>query len=180
MRERILTQFAETSAPSGGIVEALGIDWQMLVFQIIGFLVLVWLMSKFVYPVLIKQVDKRQALIEESTKAAVEAEKNAVKAEEKIKALLSEARKEAADIVTTAKNESNQMVSSAEQKAKENAERIVTSAHESIEKDIIAAKKALHNETLELVALATEKVVGKTVDAKVDAKVVESALKEAK
>lgn len=174
----ILAQFGE-AAPSGDLFGALGIDWQMLLFQVIGFLILVWLMSRYVYPVLIKQVDKRQALIEESTKAAVEAEKNAVKAEEKIKAMLDTARKEAADIVSTAKNESTQMVADAENKAQENAERIVASAHESIDKDIIAAKKALHNETLELVALATEKVVGKTVDAKVDSKIVESALKEA-
>jgi len=44
----------------------------------------------------------------------------------------------------------------------------------------LSAKKALQNETLNLVAQATEKVVGETVTAKVDEKVVAAALKEAK
>jgi hypothetical protein len=38
----------------------------------------------------------------------------------------------------------------------------------------------LHNETIDLVAMATEKVVGKTVSSSVDAGVIKDALKESK
>ncbi len=68
------TQFAETGAASGGVLVALGIDWKMLILQVIAFVVLVWLLGRFVYPIFIKTVDARQAEIEAGSKAAAEAE----------------------------------------------------------------------------------------------------------
>lgn len=173
-----MTQFAATEEASGDIMTTLGIHWELLAFQIIAFLILVWALGKFVYPWLMKSVDERQAKIEESVKAAEEAEKKAESAQEDIAKLLKEARVEAKDIVTTAKDEAVAMVADAESKAKNRAEKIVKDAHEQLEKDVIAARKALHNDTIELVALATEKVVGKTVDAKADSKIIAEAVKE--
>lgn len=174
-----LTQFAATeTAASGDIFTTLGIHWELLVFQIIAFLILVWALGKFVYPWLMKQVDERQAKIEESVKAAEEAEKKAETAQDEIAKLLKEARVEAKDIVTTAKDEAAAMVADAEGKAKQRAEKIVADAQSQLEKDVIAARKALHNDTIELVALATEKIVGKTVNDSIDKKVIAAAVKE--
>ncbi|MBI3888974.1 F0F1 ATP synthase subunit B [Candidatus Saccharibacteria bacterium] len=178
--EYVLTQFASTESTSdGGIFGALGIDITMLVLQAIAFLILVVLLGKFVYPVLIKAVDDRQEKIEESVKAAQAAEEKAESAQENIAALLKEARKEAKEIVTTAKDEATAMVEASDKKAKQRSEKIVADAHEQIEKDVIAARKALHNDTIELVALATEKVIGKTMSSNVDDKVIAAAVKEA-
>lgn len=176
----LLTQFA--SAETGGnkdIFSTLGIHWELLVLQIVAFLILVWALGKFVYPWLMKSVDERQAKIEESVKAAEEAEKKAESAQEEVAALLKEARKEAKEIVATAKDEATAMVEASDAKAKSRAEKIVADAHEQLEKDVIAARKALHNDTIDLVALATEKVVGSIADSKADKKIIESAVKGA-
>jgi F-type H+-transporting ATPase subunit b len=85
---------------------------------------------------------------------------------------------EASDIVTTAKEEAAGLIAKSEEKSKVQAERIVAAAHESIEKDVLAARKALHNETVELVAQATEKVVGKSVSDTVDKKIIMESIKE--
>lgn len=177
----ILKQFATTEAhgEKQDIFAALGIDWQILIFQIIAFLLLVWLLGKFVYPWLMKSVDERQEAIEESVKAAKQAEEKAETAQDEIAKMLKEARKEASEIVTTAKDEAAAMVESSDAKARTRAEKIVTDAHDQIQKDVIAARKTLHNDTIDLVALATEKVVGKTVTDKVDDKVIAGAVKEA-
>ncbi len=173
-----LAVFASTeSTTDGGPMAALGIDWTLLVFQLIAFTLLVWALGKWVYPVFIRAIDKRQAMIEESTKAAVDAEKHAKKAQDEISGMLSDARREAGEIVATAKEEAGAMITKADEKAKANAKRIVAQAHESIAKDVLAAKKELHNETIDLVAAATEKVVGKAVDAKVDKTLIKEALK---
>lgn len=173
-----LTQFAATEEAAGGdIFSTLGIHWELLAFQIIAFLILVWLLGKFVYPWLMKSVDERQAKIEESVKAVEEAEKKAESAQEEIAKLLKEARAEAKDIVTTAKDEAAAMVADAEGKAKTRAEKIAKDAHDQIEKDVLAARKALHNDTIELVALATEKIVGKTVSDGIDKKIITDAVK---
>jgi len=169
------TQFAASD-----IFSALGIDWKMLVFQVIGFVILVWLMAKFVYPPLLKTIDKRQEQIEASSEAAKEAEEKAAKASKEITKLLAEARKEASEIVTTAKEEATALASETEAKSKAESERIVAAAQDTIAKEVLAAKKALHNETIELVASATEKVVGKAVNASVDTKVIKAALEESK
>lgn len=173
-----LTQVASTESASGGIFEALGIDWKTLIIQIVAFLILVWLLSKFVYPWLMKSVDERQASIEAGTKAADEAKAKAEAAEKEVAKLLKEARSQATEIVATAKEEAAAAVELAEGKAKQKAEVIVANAHEQIGKDIIAAKKALHNETLELVALATEKVVGESINEKLDNDLIKRAVKD--
>lgn len=173
-----VTQFAAAEAASGDVMATLGIDVRLLVLQIVAFLILVWALGKFVYPWLMKQVDERQAKIEESVKAAELAEKKAEAASEEVAKLLKEARAEAKDIVTTAKDEAAAMVAGAEAKAKTRADKIAKDAHDQLEKDVIAARKQLHNDTIELVALATEKIVGKTVSEGVDKKIIAAAVKE--
>lgn len=174
------TSLATTEAASGGIFSALGIDWKTLIIQIVAFLILVWLLRKLVYPWLMKSVDERQASIEASTKAAEAAQHKAEKAEKDIAKLMSDARAQASDMITTAKEEAAAAVEAAEAKAKQHAEVIVSSAHDQIEKDVIAAKKALRNETIDLVAQATEKVVGSVMTAKIDEKLITESVKEAK
>ncbi len=171
---------AASEPKEGDIMSALGIDWTLLAIQLVAFLVLVWILSKYVYPVFVRIIDERQEKIEASVKAAQAAEEKAESAQEDVAALLKEARKEAKDIVATAKEEATAMVATSSDKAKARAEKIVADAHDQIEKDIIAARKTLHNDTIELVAMATEKIVGTVVTDKVDEKVIASALKETK
>lgn len=179
----LFTQFASETADAEAAVspvEALGIDGKLLLFQLVAFLLLTWLLSKYVFPVLMKAVDDRQKRIDESNAAALEASKQAAETEEKLAGLLKKARSEAADIVATAKAEAAGLLATSEEKSKTQAERIVAQAHETIEKDVLAAKKTLHNETVELVAQATEKVVGKTISQSVDKTLITESLKEAK
>jgi F-type H+-transporting ATPase subunit b len=173
----ILNQFAAEA--SGNVFTSLGIDWQMLILQLVGFLILVFILGRWVYPWLMKSVDERQEKIEAASKLAEDVKKEAAKAEEKTAALLEEARKEAADIVNTARLESTAAIAASEEKAKKQAEHIVSEAKEQIQKDVVAAKKALYDETLDLVATATEKVVGAKVDAKANESIIAKAIKEA-
>jgi len=178
----ILRQFAapETVNANGDLFSAIGINWMMLIFQIVAFLLLVALLGKFVYPWLIKSVDERQDKINAASKAASEAQAAAADAETRVEKLLKKARVEAADIVATAKIESASALAASEEKAKKRSEQIVADAQDEIQKEVIAAKIALHNETIELVALATEKVVGKIVNAKIDETLISDALKAVK
>lgn len=175
-----LTNFAETAEANKDIFTALGIDLQLLILQIVAFLILVWLLGKFVYPWLMKSVDERQANIEEAAKAAKQAQESAADSEAETAQLLAQARKESAEIVATAKLEAAEIASNSEAKAKSTAEKIVADAHDQISKDIDKARRELHDETLELIALATEKIVRKKLDSKADAALIAEVLKEAK
>lgn len=177
----VLTQFASTEpAGDGDVFSALGIDWQVLIFQIIAFLILVWFLGKFIYPVLMKTIDARRAEVEESIAAAAQAKKMADEAKDEIADMLKTARVEANEIVLTAKEEAAAAIEAAEEKARVRGERIIGEAQAQLEKDVVAARTALHNETLDLVALATEKVIGSTVLPKLDEAVIAASIKEAK
>jgi F-type H+-transporting ATPase subunit b len=172
----VLNQFATT----GNIFTSLGIDWRMLILQIVAFLILVFALGKWVYPWLMKSVDDRQRHIDEANKAAEDAKKDAEQAEAKMEALLADARRQATDIVATARLESANALSAADEKARATSERIIADAHAQLEKDIATAQKALHDQTLELVALTTEKVIGKANSKVIDNALIAEVLKGSK
>jgi F-type H+-transporting ATPase subunit b len=163
---------------SANLLSALGIDWALLLQQALAFLVLVAILAKFVYPALMKAVDSRREQVETSMKDAQAAEAKLAEAEEKVAGMLADARSEADDIIARTQNEANTMIAEAEDKAKTRAEQIVADAHTQLEADVRAAREALKKETVELVALATEKIVDEKVDAKKDAKLITRALEE--
>lgn len=174
-----LTNFAETAEANNDIFSALGIDWRLLILQIVAFLILVWLLGKFVYPWLMKSVDERQKDIIEAAKAAKQAQEAAAHSETATAELLGQARKESAEIVATAKLEAAEIANSSEAKAKSTAEKIVADAHDQTSKDIDRARRELHDETLALISMATEKIVRKKLDSKADEALIVDALKEA-
>ncbi len=176
----LLTNFATAAPAQGNLFDALGIDWKMLILQIIAFLLLVWLLGKFVYPWLMKSVDERQAGIDAAIRAANEAKATALHTEAQVEKLLAKARLDASDIVATAKLESAAALTASEEKARKRSDQIIADAQVEINKEVIAAKTALHNETIDLIALATEKVIGKTISGKINNELIQETLKAMK
>lgn len=176
-----LTTFASAAASADDdILASLGIDWTLLILQLLAFLVLVWFLGKFIYPVFIRIIDERQDKIEASVKAAEAAEQKAEQAQDEVAKLLTQARKDAREIVASAKDEAAAMLEASDTKAKARADKIVKGAQEQLEKDVIAARKALHNDTIDLVALATEKIIGNVSNAKIDETIIQTAVREAR
>ncbi len=176
----IFTSFASSAPSQTNLFDALGIDWKTLILQIIAFLILVWLLGKYVYPWLVKSVDDRQANIEAVNKAAQEARASALQTEAQVEKLLAKARIEASDIMATAKLESESVINNAEEKAKKRSDQIVADAQIEIQKEVVAAKTALHNETVELVAMATEKIIGSKMSPKLDESIIKETLEKVK
>lgn len=182
----LFTQFAATAASEQGaeekadILTSLGIDWTLLAMQLIAFLILVWILGKYVYPVFMRIIDERQEKLDEAGKAAEQAQEKAEEAEEKIADSLKQARKEAADIVATAKAEASQMVEKAEAQAKARSERIVAEAQEDIQKDVLAARKALEKDTISLVKKAAGLAISGVADEKLDTALIKKSVEGAK
>ena len=92
--------------------------------------------------------------------------------------MLKEAQTQASEIVATAKTEATAAIEAAEAKARTKAQRVLDQAHEQVEQDIEAARKALRKDTIELVAMATEKVVRAKTTAGEDEKLIQNVVKE--
>lgn len=169
---------AETATESDGIFGTLGIDWKVLILQAIAFGILVFILAKWVYPPILKMLDRREKLIEDSVKAAKEASQKAEESAVKVAERLKKARDEADDIVSAAREQSAQILTDSEKEAQRRAEQTVESARQQLARDVEAARNVLRDETINLVATATEKVVGEKVDARADAKIIDKAIKE--
>ena len=173
-----ITILANTESHSPSIFEALGLNWTLLIEQAIAFLILVWILGKFVYPVLIKSIDTRREQIEAGIKEAQESHAALEKAEAKVEELLAQARTEADEILARSHQEAGAMVAEAEAKAQHRAEQIVTDARAQLETDVIKAREALKKDTIALVATATERVIDEKLDERKDASLITQALKQ--
>lgn len=163
-------------AAGGGLLTSLGIDWKLFVAQTLAFAILLFILGRFVYPVLIRSIDERRARIEAGLKEAKESQEALAKAEARVEKLLAEARKEADEIIARGHAESAAAIAEAETKAKQRAERIVADAKSQLDAEVSKARAALKKDTIQLVALATEKVIGQKLDGDSDVKLVETAI----
>ncbi|HSX29016.1 MAG TPA: F0F1 ATP synthase subunit B [Candidatus Saccharimonadales bacterium] len=166
------------AAESQGLFGALGLNLQLFISQCVAFLILVAILRKFVYPALIKAIEDRRASIEAGLKEAKQSQEVLEQAEAKVAGMLADARKEADDILARTNQEAATVVTDAEAKAKTRAEQIVADARQQLAVDVTKARQALKKDTIELVALATERVINEKLDAQKDSKLVEQALTE--
>ncbi len=172
-----LTLLVATAEPeSAGLFQALGIDWKLLVEQALAFLVLVAILGKFVYPKLVQSIDNRRDAIEASLANAKTVQAATVDAERRVEELLANARLEADEIVARSQAESAAVISEAEIKSKQRAEQIVADARAQLDADVVKARAVLRKDTINLVAMATEKVIHEKLDASGDTKLIEDAI----
>ncbi|HEX3569002.1 MAG TPA: F0F1 ATP synthase subunit B [Candidatus Saccharimonadales bacterium] len=167
---------ASTNQPS--LFEALGINWKLLVEQAIAFLILVFILGKFVYPALIKAIDARRDQIEAGLKEAKQSQEALEEAETKVADMIEQARKEADDIIGRSHQEAVAMVTEAEDKAKQRANQIVEDARAQLDIDVTRAREALKQDTIKLVATATERIIGEKLDDRKDSGLITKALEK--
>lgn len=167
---------ASTNQPN--LFEALGINWKLLVEQTIAFLILVFILGKFVYPALIKAIDARRDQIEAGLKEAKQSQEALEQAEAKVADIIEQARKEADDIIARSHQESVAMVTEAEDKAKQRSDQIVKDARAQLDIDVTRAREALKQDTIKLVAAATERVIGEKLDDRKDNGLITKALEK--
>ena len=173
----MLTYFAHPGSTSNpGLLSALGIDWKLLITQALAFVILLWILKKFVYPPLIKSIDDRRSQIEAGLKEAKQSQEALEKAEAKVDDMLARARKDADDIVARSQQEAQGLVAAAEAKAKQRADQIVAAAQAQLAADVNRARAELKAETVKLVAAATEHIIGEKLDERKDAQLIKKAL----
>lgn len=171
---------AESSGGIGGLFTALGIDLRSLILNALAFLVVVWVLGKFVYPSLIKALDAKKDELEGAARMEQDAKKALDKAEGKAESIVSEARSAADEILATAKADATAQIEAARKKASEQAERLVNEAREQLGRDVAAARRELKTETAKLVAEATGAVLGEKLDEKHDAELIARSLEARK
>jgi F-type H+-transporting ATPase subunit b len=157
-----------------GVIEING----TVIVELVAFLLMLAILGRYVYPEIVKVAEARQRAIAEQLKEAeqarAEAEKRLTEAQER----LNDARKTAQGVLEAATKSGEQLRQELKQKAEEEARRIAESARKEIEAERDRAIQSVRNEVADMVVLATEKVIGESLDDTRHRRLIERAVEE--
>lgn len=159
------------------LLTKLGIDWKLLIAQIVNFLVLLFILWKFAYGPVLGMLEKRQKKIEKGLKDADEAHKKLAESAELQKEILRKARTEAKDIVEKSREQAEKSKSEIAAEAKVQAEKILAGAKAEIEQEKQKTIAEIKSEIGGIVIAATEKIIDEKMDGKKDKELIEKSLK---
>jgi F-type H+-transporting ATPase subunit b len=162
----------------GGLFTALGLNVQALVGNTLAFLIIAWVLGKFVFPSLIKALDAKKDELEAAVRMEGEAKQALNKAEDTAGDVVADARKAADEILAAAKADATAQIELAREKATAQGKRLVAEAHEQLERDVLAARRDLKTETAKLVAEATGAILGEKLDSEQDNKLIGRSLEK--
>ena len=123
------------------------------------FLVVLFIMWKWGFPVIVKMVDERKAFIDESLKKAHEANERLANIQKEGESILQEARAKQAQILKEAAETRDAIVEKAQDKAKAEGARLLEEARAAIEQEKKAAIADIRQQVATLSVEIAEKVL---------------------
>lgn len=162
------------------LLTKLGIDWRLLIAQIVNFGVLLFVLHRFLYKPILGVLEKRRKEIEENEhrtklltekveKAEREYEKRMLEAEKKSQAILKEAEENAEKL-------KNELV----EEGRKNAVKIIEEAKERSLREKAEIQEGLEREVSNLVKESVRKVLTYIADETAEKALWEKAVKELK
>lgn len=134
-------------------------DFGLFFWMTIVFLVVLFILWKWGFPVIVKMVEERKAFIDESLRKAHEANERLANIQKEGESILQEAREKQAQIMKEATDTRNAIVEKAQAKAREEGARLLAEAKSEIEAEKQNAIRDIRSQVAELSVLVAEKVV---------------------
>lgn len=145
------------------VLSNIGFDWQVALANFINFLIIFWILKKWVFGPVGKIISERNEKIQSGIDQAQESETQLLVAKQKAEEEIKAARSQANQIVADAKGNADDQIAHAKDKASTEAAAIVEKAHVQIEKDKVQMEKELFEKTAGLVALGVQKILDEEV-----------------
>ena len=123
------------------------------------FLVVLFILWKYGFPVIVKMVDERKAFIDESLKKAHEANERLANNQKEGESILQEAREKQAQILREAAETRDAIVEKAQDKARSEGARLLDEAKAAIEQEKKAAIADIRQQVATLSVEIAEKVL---------------------
>jgi F-type H+-transporting ATPase subunit b len=132
--------------------------------ELAAFLLLFYLLTKYVIPPINSAMERRQAAIRQEFAELDEAKAEAKGAEEEFKAQIADARKEAARIREEAREQGSAIIAEMREQASVEAARIVEHAHAQISAERQQALTSLRSEVGTLATALAGRIVGEALE----------------
>jgi F-type H+-transporting ATPase subunit b len=134
------------------------------VVELAAFLILLFLLARYVLPYVNKAVDERQATIRQALADAEEAKRRLAEAQAEHDELIREAQARARALVDEANRMAEQLRNERRQQAEQEYERIVNAAYADIEAQSRRAQEDLRRQAAELAITVAERILGEGID----------------
>lgn len=144
-------------------MEALGISPLALLAQIVNFLLILFLLNRFLVGPIVRIIEERRARIDQGLHDAEQARNDREQADKERSAALHEARREASEILTRAQKVAQETRDADIAATREELERLRARATEEIEAEKAKALADLRSEVADLALAAAGKVVRETM-----------------
>jgi F-type H+-transporting ATPase subunit b len=145
-------------------LQSIGFDWQVALAHVVNFLLVLWLLNKFVFGPLQKKLKERRQEIQSGVEDARAAEKKLQKAKQRREEILENAQKQRQEILSEARERAASVKEQAQKQAEKKAESMLADARKQIEKKRAQMKDELREHTGDLVISAAEKLLQREVN----------------
>jgi len=169
-----------STSPEQSGIGALGINGTTLVFQILNFIILYLLLSKFLFKPVVKILGQRREIIEGSLIKAHEIDSEKESWEKKHRDLLDRATKESQEIIALSKKTALENKQKIAQETKIEQEAIIASTIATIEAAKEESLQQAKRELTDLVVQTVKKVSHGVINDADHVKIIETTLKEKK
>jgi F-type H+-transporting ATPase subunit b len=147
-----------------------------LIGQMISFALFVWFTMKFVWPPLMRAMERRQQTIADGLAAAERSKHDLELAQKKAGELMREAREQAADVIVEAGKRAGGIMDESKSNARAEGERLLLAARAEIELEANRAREHLRTAVAELAVAGATRILEKEIDRDAHAKLLDSVV----
>src|SRR5262245_57864740 len=140
-----------------------------LIGQTVAMIVFVWFCMKFIWPPVMKAIEQRRKEIADGIAAGEKGQRELADARHGSEAILADARQKAVQVTDLAAKRGNDLVAEAKGLATAEGQRIVASAKSEAANEQARARDGLRKEVATLAMAGAAKLLGREVDAKAHA-----------
>ena len=147
-------------------MDALGIEWSLLLAQIVNFLLLIVLLRMFLYKPVLNMLAARKERIAQSMRDAERVSAAAREAETEKGKVLEQARREAQEVRAQATRDAEKIAQDVRSRAEVEATEIRMKAQADAQKQVELALSEANKQIADLTIMATEKLLGRELEKK--------------
>ncbi|MGA8659831.1 MAG: F0F1 ATP synthase subunit B [Chthoniobacterales bacterium] len=147
----------------GNIAEAFGVYWPNLIAQVVLFVIVYWILSKYAFNRVVTMLEERRRRIEEGQINAEKIRQQLAEAQVKYEEILARANAQAQKLIEEVRASGDRLAEQKRQQAIAEAEDITKKANEAISLERDRVMTEMKREVGRLVVETTAKVTGKVL-----------------
>ena len=137
-----------------------------LIIQMLVFMIFVWVVMKFIWPIILGAMTEREKKIAAGLAAAEQGQKDLSEAKSRADDVVKEARARALTIESQAQTRANQIIDEARKAAGLEGEKALASAKAQIDLESNRARDAVRGQVVSLAVAGAKRVLEKEIDQK--------------